>query len=278
MPLRPTFDLYEALEIDATATKGEIISSYRRLARDHHPDKNPDNAEATANMQKINAAYEILKNQELRANYDRQTPNTRFSFNSDQYQSGDEYDDWENYSYEQEERGDYFDGFGFEGFPFGEHEFGFGGRSARNLRDDARAELIKKIKEMEEAMKRAEELRVQARDQRIKREAEVKAQAEQKEQKQKLAAEEKEKRLRKEKSGQEAIWKAKKATTPSLQRKSCLHSEFWPRQQMKSKFQCMGCLRKRGPVGFKCPYCSSLQCQSCLDDFRVKRAARCAAP
>ncbi|KAI9049019.1 hypothetical protein LZ554_006868 [Drepanopeziza brunnea f. sp. 'monogermtubi'] len=278
MPPRPTFDLYKALEIDAAATEGEIISSYRRLARDHHPDKNPNNAEATAKMQKINAAYEILKNQELRANYDRQTPNTRYPVNSDQDQSGDENDDWEGYYYEQEERGDYFDGFRFEGFPFGEHEFGFDRRSARNRRDAARAELITKMKEMAEAVKRAEELRVQARKERIMREAEVKAQAEQKEQEQKLAAEEKEKRLRKEKSGQEAIWKANNATTPALKRKSCLHSEFWPRQQMKGKFQCMGCLQKRGPVGFKCPYCSSLQCQSCLDDFRVKRAARSAAP
>jgi DnaJ-class molecular chaperone len=53
MPPRPTFDLYEALQIDATATEGEITSAYRRLARDHHPDKNPDNAEATAKMQKV---------------------------------------------------------------------------------------------------------------------------------------------------------------------------------------------------------------------------------
>jgi preprotein translocase subunit Sec63 len=49
-----TFDYYEALEIERTATNEEIKSSYRRLARIHHPDKNLDNPESTAAFQKVN--------------------------------------------------------------------------------------------------------------------------------------------------------------------------------------------------------------------------------
>ncbi|KAK8900822.1 hypothetical protein QC760_010586 [Botrytis cinerea] len=52
MPLPPDFDLYEALEISRDASTQDITASYRRLARFHHPDKNPDNASATAKFQK----------------------------------------------------------------------------------------------------------------------------------------------------------------------------------------------------------------------------------
>jgi hypothetical protein len=54
MPPPAAFDYYEALEIERTATNEEIKSSYRRLARIHHPDKNLDNPEATAAFQKVN--------------------------------------------------------------------------------------------------------------------------------------------------------------------------------------------------------------------------------
>lgn len=53
MSSRSTLDLYKALELDASATAEAITASYRRLARDCHPDKNPDNAEATSQMQKV---------------------------------------------------------------------------------------------------------------------------------------------------------------------------------------------------------------------------------
>jgi preprotein translocase subunit Sec63 len=45
---------YAALEIETTATQQEIVSSYRRLARVYHPDKNPDNIEdATRAFQRV---------------------------------------------------------------------------------------------------------------------------------------------------------------------------------------------------------------------------------
>lgn len=83
-------------------------------------------------------------------------------------------------------------------------------------------------------------------------------------------------RLRKEKEDQDQIWAEAGATTAAEKRKSCLHAEFWPRQQMKAKFPCMACGQKRGPEGYKCPYCSTLQCQSCLRAFQAARAASAA--
>ena len=53
MPPRPDFDLYEALEVSKASTLQEITASYRRLARIHHPDKNPNDAAATVRFQRV---------------------------------------------------------------------------------------------------------------------------------------------------------------------------------------------------------------------------------
>lgn len=53
-PPAPSFDYYAELEVSKSATLAEITTSYRRLARVHHPDKNPDNPDAaTAKFQKV---------------------------------------------------------------------------------------------------------------------------------------------------------------------------------------------------------------------------------
>lgn len=50
----PTFDYYAELQVGQTVSAEELTASYRRLARIHHPDKNPDNVEkATAAFQKV---------------------------------------------------------------------------------------------------------------------------------------------------------------------------------------------------------------------------------
>ena len=64
-------DYYEVLEVSKTATAEEIKKSYRRLAMQYHPDRNAGNAEAEAKFKDINEAYEVLKDEQKRAAYDR---------------------------------------------------------------------------------------------------------------------------------------------------------------------------------------------------------------
>lgn len=62
---------YEILEIEPTASEREITKSFRRLALRWHPDKNPDNVEeAEKQFKLIGEAYDVLRNEETRKEYD----------------------------------------------------------------------------------------------------------------------------------------------------------------------------------------------------------------
>lgn len=62
---------YEILEVNRQATDDEIKKSYRRLAMKYHPDRNPDNPEAERKFKEAAEAYDILRDPEKRARYDR---------------------------------------------------------------------------------------------------------------------------------------------------------------------------------------------------------------
>ncbi len=63
-------DYYRVLGVDRTASADAIKKSYRKLARQHHPDISKA-ADASARMQEINEAYDVLYDPEKRAAYDK---------------------------------------------------------------------------------------------------------------------------------------------------------------------------------------------------------------
>ncbi|WP_027180527.1 DnaJ C-terminal domain-containing protein [Maridesulfovibrio bastinii] len=64
-------DYYKLLGVSRSASKEEIAKAFKKLARKHHPDLNPDNPEAETKFKEINEAYEVLKDPKKRKLYDQ---------------------------------------------------------------------------------------------------------------------------------------------------------------------------------------------------------------
>ncbi len=63
-------DYYEVLGLSREVSEAEIKKSYRRLARSHHPDANPDDPNAEERFKELTEAYEVLSNSDSRRAYD----------------------------------------------------------------------------------------------------------------------------------------------------------------------------------------------------------------
>lgn len=63
-------DYYKVLGVSKTATQEEIKKAYRKLARKHHPDLNPNDKESEQRFKELNEANEVLSNVENRKKYD----------------------------------------------------------------------------------------------------------------------------------------------------------------------------------------------------------------
>ena len=61
---------YDALGVSKTASQDEIKKAYRKLVREHHPDRNPGDKEAEERFKEIQGAYDVLSDAEKRKQYD----------------------------------------------------------------------------------------------------------------------------------------------------------------------------------------------------------------
>jgi molecular chaperone DnaJ len=64
-------DYYEILGVSRTSTEIELKAAFRKLAMQHHPDRNPGDKECEHRFKEINEAYDVLKDDQKRAAYDR---------------------------------------------------------------------------------------------------------------------------------------------------------------------------------------------------------------
>ncbi len=64
-------DFYATLGVSKTADDKAIKNAYRKLAREHHPDVNPNNPKAETRFKEISAAYDVLSDPEKRKMYDK---------------------------------------------------------------------------------------------------------------------------------------------------------------------------------------------------------------
>ena len=97
-------DHYQILGIPRSASADDIKKAYRKLARKHHPDLNPNNADAKKRFQEINEANEVLSDPESRKKYD---------------QYGDQWKHAEQFEQAKREQGSQQQASGQGGNPFG---------------------------------------------------------------------------------------------------------------------------------------------------------------
>src|SRR6202163_3543674 len=64
-------DYYEVLGVTRTCGDAELKAAFRKLAMQHHPDRNPGDSECEHKFKELNEPYDILKDGDRRAAYDR---------------------------------------------------------------------------------------------------------------------------------------------------------------------------------------------------------------
>jgi molecular chaperone DnaJ len=71
MPVMAKRDYYEVLGVARGASEADMKAAFRKLAMQHHPDRNPGDKDCEHRFKEINEAYDVLKDEQKRAAYDR---------------------------------------------------------------------------------------------------------------------------------------------------------------------------------------------------------------
>lgn len=117
-------DYYKILGIDKNAGTEDIKKAYRKLARKHHPDLNPNDKEAHKKFQQINEANEVLSDPEKRKKYDQYGKDWQHAEQFEQARRQQQ-------SYAGQEEPGFSGDFGGDFSEFFSSLFGGGGRSQR---------------------------------------------------------------------------------------------------------------------------------------------------
>jgi len=113
-------DFYKTLGVERNATTEQIKAAYRKLARKHHPDLNPNDEKAKQSFQAINEANEVLSDPESRKKYDKY---------GEQWKHADQFEAAEKQRGSQQARGGYGGGAPYGG------SGGFGGATEEDFAD-----------------------------------------------------------------------------------------------------------------------------------------------
>ncbi len=123
-------DYYQILGVPRTATQDEIKKAYRKLARQYHPDSNPNNKQAEAKFKEINEANEVLSDPQKRQKYDALGSQWQAYQRAGGQPGGFDWNQWATQTYDADNLKDLFGEGGFSDF-FTQIFGGAGMRDAR---------------------------------------------------------------------------------------------------------------------------------------------------
>jgi curved DNA-binding protein len=127
-------DYYKILGVNKNATQEEIKKAYRKLARKHHPDLNPNDKNAKSNFQQINEANEVLSDPEKRKKYDQYGKDWQ---HAEQFEKAEQNRKQSSGSFRKEYSGNQFEG---DFSDFFESMFGGSARTGRSRQVKFRGE------------------------------------------------------------------------------------------------------------------------------------------